>query len=179
LNKIDADPHAAWGALPEAWLSDELPDHYAQLSLVVCDHAPLLARPRLARAVFETVRASADDAPGRLWGALVMPELARVIVGPGDVNVLDAYITAVTARSAARVLALVRRSDDDSLDVVLRYSPVWGGAIYRVWQAGYHYQALWSEGQLSNALYALAQRPVEAELAEAPDAWPWLWLGGA
>jgi len=64
------------------------------------------------------------------------------------------------------------------LDLVLRYSPVWGGAIYRVWQDGYHRQALWSEHRLSNALYALARLPVEVGLAHAPGDWPWLWIGG-
>lgn len=171
------DERAAWAEFRDEWLDAEPPDHYAQLTLVVLDHAPLLARPRLARAVFDIVRAAGSDAPGRLWGALVMPELARVIVGPGNALALDAYMTALKARAAERVLALVLRSDDDTLDAVLRYSPVWGGAIYRVWQPGYHYQALWSEGQLSNALYALAQRPVEAGLARSPDDWPWLWLG--
>lgn len=171
------DDHAAWGE-SRAERPDRAPgEHYAQLTLVVCDHAPLLARPRLARAVFAGLRAGGSDAPGRLWGALVLPELARVIVGPGEALALDKYVTMLKTQAAERVLAIVRQSDDDTLDAVLRYSPVWGGAIYRVWQAGYHSQALWSEGQLSNALYALAQRPVEAGLARSPGEWPWLWIG--
>jgi len=161
-------------AFPDEWL-DEPGERCAQLTVVVLDHAPLLARPRLASAVFNVIRANA--APGRLWGALVMPELARVVVGPGSVSALDAYVTTLKARAAECVLAIVRRADDDTLDAVLRYSPVWGGAIYRVWQAGYHLQPLWSEYRLSNALYALAQHPVEAGLARMPGEWPWLWLG--
>lgn len=150
---------------------------YAQIALMVRDHAPLLAQPRLARAAFEAVRASAPKAPGRLWGALVLPALVRLIVGPADDDALDVFITLVKARAARRVLAQIQR-DDDALDLVLRYSPVWGGAIYRVWQDGYHRQALWSEYRLSSALYALARLPVEAGLTSAPDGWPWLWIGG-
>lgn len=171
------DDHAAWRESRAERLDDAPGEHYAQLTLVVCDYAPLLARPRLARAVFDGLRAGGSDTPGRLWGALVLPELARVIVGPGDALALDKYVTMLKTQAAKRVLAIVRQSDDDTLDAVLRYSPVWGGAIYRVWQAGYHSQALWSEGQLSNALYALAQRPVEAGLARSPGEWPWLWIG--
>lgn len=172
------DEHTGWSAF-----GDELPDEapgsggYARLTLVVCDHAPLLAWSRLARAVFDVVQASGGHAPGRLWGALVLPEIVCVIVGPGDATALDKYVTPLKAWAAERVLAIIRQSDDDTLDTVLRYSPVWGGAIYRVWQAGYHAKVLWTEGQLSNALYALAQRPVEAGLARSPDEWPWLWIG--
>ena len=171
------DQPAGGDAYPDDWLDDEQGERCAQLTVVVLDHAPLLARPRLARAVFDAIRASAEAAPGRLWSALVMPELARVIVGPGSVSALDAYVTALKTHTADRALAIIRRADDDTLDAVLRYSPVWGGAIYRVWQAGYHMQPLWSEYRLSNALYALAQHPVEAGLARMPGEWPWLWLG--
>jgi len=150
---------------------------YAQITLVVRDHAPLLARPQLARAAFEAVRASAPEAPGRLWGALVLPALVRLIAGPADDAALDAFAASVKLRAARRVLAQIQR-DDDALDLVLRYSPVWGGAIYRVWQDGYHRQALWSEYRLSSALYALARLAVEAGRAQAAGDWPWLWIGG-
>ena len=150
----------------------------AQLSFVVRDHAPLLATPRLARAVFRVMRGSAAVAPGRLWGALVLPESVRVIAGPGSLPALDEYITALKEQAADSVLAIIRRADDDTLDAVLRYSPVWGGAIYHVWQPGYHTQPLWSEYRLSNALYTLARQPVEAGLARSAREWPWLWLGG-
>lgn len=151
----------------------------AQITIVVRDHAPLLAGPRLARAALEAVRASAPDAPGAVWGALVLPALVRLIVGPAADAALDEYVAAVKARAEARLLALIARADDDLLDMALRYSPVWGGAILRVWQAGYHRQTLWSEAQLSRALDALAQRPVTAGLVRAPAEWPWLWIGGA
>lgn len=156
----------------------ETGEYYAQITLVVRDHAPLLARPQLARAAFEAVRAAAPEAPGRLWGALVLPALVRLIAGPADDAGLDVFAASVKARAAEHVLAQIRRAGDDALDLVLRYSPVWGGAIYRVWQDGYHRQALWSEYRLSNALYALARLPVEAGLAHAPGDWPWLWIGG-
>lgn len=157
---------------------DEPDQLCAQLTFVVRDHAPLLANPRLARAVFGVVRSSAAVAPGRLWGALVLPETVRVIAGPDSLPALDEYITALKQRAANSLLSIVRRADDDTLDAVLRYSPVWGGAIYQVWQPGYHTQPLWNEYRLSNALYALARQPVEAGLARAVGEWPWLWLGG-
>lgn len=166
------------GDLLAAWLDDEPRAFYAQVTLVVQDHAPLLERPRLARAAFEAVRAGAPNAPGTLWGALIMPAWVRLVVGPAGSAALDAFVAAVKARVAARVLEQIRRADDDSLDRVLRYSPVWGGAIYRVWQPGYHRQVFWSEYRLSTALYELGQLPVAAGLADAPGAWPWLWIGG-
>lgn len=157
---------------------DEPRDFFAQVTFVVQDHAPLLERPRFARAAFEAVRASTPDAPGTLWGTLIMPAWVRLVVGPAGTAALDVYVAAVKARAAARVLEQIRRADDDSLDRVLRYSPVWGGAIYRVWQPGYHRQVFWSEYRLSTALYELGRIPVAAGLAEAPGAWPWLWIGG-
>lgn len=157
----------------------ETGEYYAQITLVVRDHAPLLAYPRLGQAALEAVRAAAPEAPGRLWGALVLPALVRLIAGPADGAALDAFASSVKAHTAAQVLAQIRRAGDDSLDLVLRYSPVWGGALYRVWQEGYHRQTLWSEYRLSNALYALARLPVETGLAREAGNWPWLWIGGS
>lgn len=158
---------------------DLLPqDFYAQVILTVIDRAPLLAKTRLARRVAAGLDACAPDAPGRLWGYVVLPDNVRLIVGPTDENALEVFINGVKARTGALVLEAVRRADDDSLDVVLRYNPVWGGAIYQVWQAGSHRSVFWSEYRLSNTLYDLRQAPVEAGLVEQADQWPYTWVGG-
>lgn len=151
-------------------------DFYAQVIIVVLNHAPLLAFPRLARRVVDTVESSC--APGQLWGYLVMPEYVRLVVGPTNIEGLDTYVDTLKVQSAARLLEAVRRADDDSLDMVLRYNPVWGGAIYEVWQPGYHRQLFWTEYKLSNALYEMGQLPVAAGFVQHPDDWPYLRIGG-
>jgi hypothetical protein len=144
---------------------------YAQVILTVIDHAPLLADPRLARIVADALVACAPDAPGRLWGFVVLPETVRLVVGPTTDEALEPFVEQVKARASDRLLSVIRCADDDSLDMVLRYSPVWGGAIYQVWQAGSHRVAFWSEYKLSNAIYDLQQAPVTAE------GWPYVWIG--
>ena len=156
-----------------------LEDFYAQVILVVAGHAPLLADPRLARQVCAALAACAPDAPGSLWGYTVLPDSVRLVVGPTGEDALDRFAEALKTRAAARLLHTIRRADDETLDVVLRYSPVWGGAIYQVWQAGSHRQVFWTEYKLSNALYELQQTPVEAGLVPRAEDWPYTWVGGA
>lgn len=165
------------------WQDDDLAagealDCYAQIIVTVIDHAPLMAAPRYARQALAGVEACAADAPGRLWGCVVLPETVRFIVGPGSEGAIDAFVARVKAETSAHLLAAIRRADDDALDVVLRYSPVWGGALYRVWQAGYHLGRFWSEYRLSNALYEMMQLPVEMELAPRAEDWPFRYVGG-
>ena len=152
-------------------------DCYAQIILTVVDHAPLLAAPRYARQALAGLDACAADAPGRLWGGVILPETVRLIVGPGSDGAIDAFVGRVKAETSARLLDAIRRADDDALDVVLRYSPVWGGAIYHVWQAGYHLNRFWSEYKLSNALYEMMQLPVVMGLAARADDWPYRYAG--
>lgn len=152
---------------------------YAQVILSVIDRAPLLGTPRLAALVDDCLRRDSPPPPGQVWGWLVMPATLRLVVGPTGLDALDDYVIALKTRLEDRLLAAIRRADDDSLDMVLRYNPVWGGALYHVWQAGYHRQFYFSEYRLSNALYELQQIPVQAGLVASPDRWPYLWLSGA
>jgi REP element-mobilizing transposase RayT len=150
--------------------------YYAQVILTVLDCAPLLANPRLARVAAAALRACSAAAPGRLWGYVVLPETVRLIVGATDDDALVAFVDWVKARTGERLLEAIRRAQDETLDVVLRYSPVWGGAIYRVWTPGCHRHVFWTEYKLSNALYELLQAPVEAGLVERADQWPYTWV---
>jgi REP element-mobilizing transposase RayT len=157
------------GRLPE--------DEYcAQVILTVLDYAPLLADPRLARLTAAALRDCASMAPGRLWGYVVLPETVRLIVGPTGEDALNAFVEEVKARTGERLLEAILRADDETLDMVLRYTPVWGGAIYRVWTPGYHQQLFWTEYKLSNALYQMVQAPVEAGLVERADQWSYTWV---
>lgn len=157
------------------WLSA---DYYAQVILTALDHAPLLAISRLARLVKRSLSMSISLAPGALWGYVVLPDAVRLVVGPTDDDSLDRYVEQIKTTTTDRLLESIRRADDDTLDMVLRYTPVWGGAIYQVWQAGYQRQSFWTEYRLSNALYELAQAPVEAGLAVSADRWPYTWMSG-
>lgn len=152
-------------------------DFYAQVIMVVQNHAPLLAYPRLARIAAQVVETCVDQAPGQLWGYLVMPEYVRLVVGPSNLDRLDPFIDTLKTQISARLLDTICRADDDSLDWVLRYNPVWGGAIYEVWQSGYHRQLFWTEYKLSNALYEMGQLPVAAGLVRQSDEWPYLRIG--
>jgi hypothetical protein len=114
-----------------------------------------------------------------LWGYVVLPDAVRLIVGPTSENALEAYITYVKTHTTHRLLDAILRADDDALDAVLRYNPVHGGVIYRVWHAGSHRTIFWTEYKLSNALYALRQTPVELGLVKTAAAWPYTHIGGA
>lgn len=151
---------------------------YAQVIVTVTDRAPLLAQAGLARRAARALDACAPDAPGRLWGYTVLPESVRLVVGPAVEDALEAFIDRVKAQTSACLLDAIRRADDDSLDMVLRYNPVWGGAIYQVWQGGSHRVTFWTEYKLSNALYELRQAPVEAGLVAQADDWPFTWTSG-
>jgi REP element-mobilizing transposase RayT len=160
-------------------LSDWLPEEfYAEVILTVQDRVPLLADPRLARRMVTVLEACAPEVPGALWGYVVLPEMVRLVIGPADDEALAAFVEHVKARSSACLLDAIRHADDDSLDAVLRYSPVWGGAIYQVWQAGYHRQTFWTEYRLSTVLYDLLQAPVAAGLVERAEEWPYRYVGG-
>ena len=160
----------------DEWLRQDV---YAQVMITVLDRAPLLAIPRLARcALAEVVVCGAAQVPGELWGAVVLPEGIKLLLGPASEDVLPDFVDVVKERTAAPLLDMIRRADDDTLDMVLRYTPVWGGTIYRVWQAGFHCTTFLSEYRLSNALYEMQQAPVEAGLVSSAADWPYIWVGG-
>jgi hypothetical protein len=174
--------------MDDVWLSDDAFDHtlqygptpefYAQVILTITDHASLLATPRLARLALSALRDGAAEAPGSLWGYVVLPDAIRLIIGRTGENALEAYISYVKAHTAHRLLNAILRADDDSLDAVLRYNPVHGGVIYQVWQPGSHRSIFWTEYKLSNALYALRQTPVELGLVKMADDWPYTYIVG-
>ncbi len=128
---------------------------YAHITLTVIRRAPLLAVPRLRRLAYQTLYAHRADAPGALWAYALQPCTVRLVVGPTGGNAPDAFVVQLKAHLAASLLRAIRRADDETLDAVLHYNPVWGGAIYRVWEAGYHYVPLWNAYRLSQAVYAL------------------------
>jgi REP element-mobilizing transposase RayT len=154
-------------------------DFYAQVIFTVQERAPLLATPRLARLVMATLDACAAAVPGSLWGYIVLPESLRLIVGPSDDASLERFVEEVRQQTERRLLDAILRSDDESLDLVLRYTPVWGGVIYRVWEMGCHRHIFWTEYKLSNAVYEMVQASVSAGLVERAEEWPYQWIGGA
>lgn len=154
--------------------ADPINPPWASLILTTLDRAPLLAAPRLARLVCAALDGCAPDAPGRLWGYVVLPDAVRLVVGPAEGAALSAFVARVKARTAGDLLAAIYQSEEaDALDAVLRFNPVWGGAIYRVWAAGFHCTLLWTEHKLSGALYALRQTPVSAGLVARAEDWPY------
>ena len=128
---------------------------YAHIILTIIRRAPLLAVPRLGRLVSNTLYAHHADAPGDLWAYAVQPCTVRLIVGPVDGHTLDAFVAQVKAWTETPLLHAIRQADDDTLDAVLHYSPVWGGAIFRVWEKGYHHVPLWNAYRLNQAVYTL------------------------
>lgn len=153
-------------------------EFYAQVILTVQDRAPLLAIPRLARLAMEALAVCAAHAPGSLWGYIVLPESIRLIVGPADDETLALFVDDVKQRTEQPLLEAILRADDSSLDMVLHYTPVWGGVIYHVWEPGCHRHTFWTEYKLSNALYDMFQVPVMAGLVGQIEDWPYRWTGG-
>ena len=149
---------------------------YAHAILTTVARAPLLADHQLARLAFAGLRACAPDAPGCLWGGVVLPDALRFVMGPAPDDALSAFVEYVRAYTSTLLLKAIRRADDESLDAVLFYNPVWGGAIYRVWATGCHLSRFWTEYRLSGALYALRQSPVAAGMVLDADAWPYVIL---
>lgn len=147
---------------------------WASVIVTTLDRAPLLAAPRLARIACAALDVCTPEAPGRLWGYVVLPDALRLVVGPAEGDALSVFVERVKARAAGDLLAAIRRGEDaDALDAVLRFNPVWGGAIYRLWAAGFHCAPLWTEYRLSGALYALRQAPVSAGLVARAEDWPY------
>ena len=128
---------------------------YAQVILTTIRRAPLLAVPRLRRVASRTLQAHRVQVPGELWAYAVQPCTVRLIVGPTDGDALEDFVVQLKAWLAAPLLQAIRSADDDTLDAVLHYNPVWGGAIYRLWVAGFHHVPLWNAYRLSQAVYAL------------------------
>jgi REP element-mobilizing transposase RayT len=153
-------------------------DFYAQVILIVTDQAPLLATPRLARQVVTVLDSCVSAAPGELWGYVVLPDAVRLIVGPTGEEQLETFVDLIKQRTGERLINTILRADDDSLDAILRYNPVWGGVSYQVWQPGSHRAVFWTEYKLSNALYDLRQAPVEAGLVALAGDWPYTWIAG-
>ena len=85
----------------DGWQPEEF---YAQVILTVYDRAPLLAVPRLARLAAAALAACAPDAPGSLWGYVVLPESIRLIVGLTTEDALAAFVDLVKARTGACLL---------------------------------------------------------------------------
>lgn len=141
--------------------------------LTVTGRTPLLAAPRLARAVCAGLDACVAAAPGRLWGYVVLPDAVRLVLGPCDDTTLNVFIARLKVETTARVLSAIRRSEDtDALDAMLRFSPVWGGALYRLWQKGFHCIWLHDLAQVRRAVQQLSEAPVRAGLIAAGDTWP-------
>lgn len=147
---------------------------HASVMLTVVGRAPLLAEPYLARAICAALDGCAPEAPGRLWGYVVLPDSARLVFGPCDQVALAHFVAQVKAETASRTLSLIRRSaDTDALDAVLRFNPVWGGALYRLWQAGFHRTWLYGMAQVGRALQGLVEAPLRAGLAAPGNEWPY------
>jgi len=131
-------------------------EFYAQVILVVEDHKPLLGNTRLEKLAAATINRCAPDAPGSLWGCRILPDSIRLIVGLTDEDRLDQFVETLKTRISSVLLDTIRHmEDEESLDAVLRYNPVWGGIIYHVWQSGYHRQDYHTEYRLSNAVYEM------------------------
>ncbi len=145
---------------------------FASVMLTVQGRAPLLGDARRARLVMRVLEQCAHEAPGHLWGYVVLPHAVRLVAGPCGRDSLRAFVNLVKARTTPPLVEAIRRADDDSLDAILRYNPVWGGAIFRVWDEGFHCKAFWAEAKLSNALLALRQAPVALGLVADPADWP-------
>jgi REP element-mobilizing transposase RayT len=160
------------------FFDDQPAGFYAQVILTVTDQAPLLSAPRLARLTMAALKSCMAAAPGELWGYVVLPDAVRLIVGPTSEESLETFVGLVKQRTHARLMEVILRSDDETVDAVLRYNPVWGGVNYQVWQPGSHRAIFWTEYKLSNALYELRQTPVSGGLVAQAEDWPYVWAVG-
>jgi hypothetical protein len=122
-----------------------IPTAYA---VVVCtiDRAPLLARPRLARIAAETWRCAVPDEDAVEVGP-VYADQSRAVLHTGDPAALNRWVEAYKAHSEMLLLdAIARFYADDLIDMVTRFSPVWPGVVYRVWEASFHQQPIFPQG---------------------------------
>jgi REP element-mobilizing transposase RayT len=157
---------------------DQPTEFYAQVILTVTDQAPLLGAPRLARQTMAVLASCGASAPGELWAYVVLPDSVRLIVGRANEESLETFVALVKRRTHTRLMELILRSEDNTVDAVLRYNPMWGGVNYQVWQAGSHRAIFWTEYKLSHALYELRQAPVAVGLVTRAGEWPYSWVAG-
>ncbi|MBN1286026.1 MAG: hypothetical protein JXB47_11565 [Anaerolineae bacterium] len=108
--------------------------------IVICTagRAPLLDEPRLARIAAETWNTAASD-PIPTDDIDVAPDQVRATVHTGDLVALNRRVERYKSTSEIRLCdAITRLYPDVWLDKITRYSPVWPGVIYRIWEEGYH-----------------------------------------
>lgn len=129
-----------------------------EVVIVTVDQAPILARPRLAQAAVGAWR-QVDAAAIRACAAL--PDQMHAVIETADPARLNRAVAQYKALSEAALLDAIRRYyADDLLDAVTRYTPVWPGVVYRVWQDGYHCLALYTEASVTRKLIALRDRGI-------------------
>jgi hypothetical protein len=105
---------------------DQPTEFYAQVILTVTDQAPLLGAPRLARQTMAVLASCGASAPGELWAYVVLPDSVRLIVGRANEESLETFVALVKRRTHTRLMELILRSEDNTVDAVLRYNPMWG-----------------------------------------------------
>jgi hypothetical protein len=125
---------------------------------VTADQAPILRRKRLAHIALDVWREVAGKA---LRACAATPNQVHAVVEAVDFDTLERWVEVFKARSEPPLIGAIRRFyADDLLDAVTRYSPVWSGVVYRVWQEGYHLQEHWTEASVTKKASALRERGI-------------------
>jgi hypothetical protein len=114
------------------------PAGYA-IMLATVERAPILARKwpaRIASACWAEIAAGFADEVA-VWAFRVLADNVRVVLS-AERGTIDALIRAYKEATTPLIVRALRFSDDVLWDAVLRYHPLCGGTIYRVWEDGYH-----------------------------------------
>jgi REP element-mobilizing transposase RayT len=125
---------------------------------------PILRVASLAELATNTLLEIFDQHDGQLWGYVILPDSVHLVLEVAEERLYHVFVDAFKDQSEKRLVDAILKYHPALLDRVTRFNPAWGGAIYRIWQEGYHTQPLHSIYAVSNRVAELFNKPVELGL---------------
>lgn len=125
---------------------------------------PVMGVSALAELAMDTLLDISSQQDGQLWGYVILPDAVHVVLEVEVERQYHLWIEAFKVQSEKVLVDAILHQYPGLLDQITRFNPAWGGAIYRIWQEGYHTQPLHSIYAVSNRIADLLKKPVELGL---------------
>ena len=108
-----------------------------------------------------------------MWGYVILPDAVHLVLEVEEERQYHLWVEAFKAQSEKMLVDAILHQHPVLLDNITRFNPAWGGAIYRIWQEGYHTQPLHSIYAVSNRIADLLNKPVELGLVSDIKDYPY------